>query len=86
MTFHFCLTCGSTVYWESEGFPGYIAVAIGKNLPSEFPRANNRGVGGVTPPLVLIAARPFAKADGEAGVIKTTGELHRKRGASHHLN
>jgi len=21
LTFHFCPTCGSTVYWESEGFP-----------------------------------------------------------------
>src|SRR5205823_12908899 len=29
LTFHFCPTCGSTVYWESEGFPGYVAVAIG---------------------------------------------------------
>ena len=23
LTFHFCPICGSTVYWESEGFPGY---------------------------------------------------------------
>ena len=22
LTFHFCPTCGSTVYWENEGFPG----------------------------------------------------------------
>jgi hypothetical protein len=29
VTFHFCPTCGSTVYGESEGFPGYVAVAIG---------------------------------------------------------
>ena len=21
MTYHFCPTCGSTVYWENEGFP-----------------------------------------------------------------
>jgi Glutathione-dependent formaldehyde-activating enzyme len=27
LTFHFCPTCGSTVYWEGEGFPGYVAVA-----------------------------------------------------------
>src|SRR5215467_104170 len=26
LTFHFCPTCGSTVYWEGEGFPGYVAV------------------------------------------------------------
>ena len=29
LTFHFCPTCGSTVYWEGAGFPGYVAVAIG---------------------------------------------------------
>jgi hypothetical protein len=29
LTFHFCPTCGSTVYWEGEGFPGYVAVGIG---------------------------------------------------------
>ena len=22
MTFHFCPTCGSTVFWENAGFPG----------------------------------------------------------------
>ena len=26
LTFHFCPTCGSTVYWEGQGFPGYVAV------------------------------------------------------------
>jgi hypothetical protein len=29
LTFHFCPICGSTVYWEGQGFPGYVAVAIG---------------------------------------------------------
>src|SRR5262249_33106500 len=29
LSFHFCPTCGSTVYWEGQGFPGYVAVAIG---------------------------------------------------------
>ena len=23
LTFHFCSVCGSTIYWEGEGFPGY---------------------------------------------------------------
>jgi hypothetical protein len=32
VTFHFCPTCGSTVYWEGQGFPGYVAVAIGSFL------------------------------------------------------
>jgi hypothetical protein len=37
VTFHFCPTCGSTVYWESEGFPGYVAVAIGNFADPNFP-------------------------------------------------
>ena len=36
----------------------------------EFPRADHRGVGGVTPPLGLLAARHAAQARGEAGVTK----------------
>ena len=52
LTFHFC----PTVYWQGEGFPGYVAVAIQLRRP-EFPRADHRGVGEVTPPLALLAAR-----------------------------
>jgi hypothetical protein len=37
LTFHFCPTCGSTVYWEGEGFPGYVAVAIGNFTDPNFP-------------------------------------------------
>ena len=37
ITFHFCPTCGSTVYWEGEGFPGYVAVAIGSFADPNFP-------------------------------------------------
>src|SRR6516162_5820086 len=37
LTFHFCPTCGSTVYWEGEGFPGYVAVAIGSFAEPNFP-------------------------------------------------
>jgi hypothetical protein len=37
LTFHFCPTCGSTVYWEGEGFPGYVAVAIGNFADPNFP-------------------------------------------------
>src|SRR4030088_703869 len=29
VTFEVCAVCGSTVYWEAEGFPGLIAVAVG---------------------------------------------------------
>ena len=37
VTFHFCPTCGSTVYWESESFPGYVIVAIGNFADPNFP-------------------------------------------------
>ncbi len=37
VTFHFCATCGSTVYWESESFPGYVVVAIGNFADPNFP-------------------------------------------------
>ena len=37
LTFHFCATCGSTIYWEGEGFPGYVAVAIGSFADPNFP-------------------------------------------------
>ena len=28
-TFRFCPTCGSTVYWELDGVPDVVAVAVG---------------------------------------------------------
>ena len=37
LTFHFCPTCGSTVYWEGQGFPGYVAVAVGTFADQNFP-------------------------------------------------
>ena len=37
LTFHFCPTCGATVYWEGEGFPGYVAIAIGTFADPSFP-------------------------------------------------
>ena len=43
LTFHFCPTCGSTVYWEGEGFPGYVAVAIGR--PSAWRSRGDKTVG-----------------------------------------
>ena len=33
LTFHFC----PTVYWQGEGFPGYVAVAIGGFADTTFP-------------------------------------------------
>ena len=37
MTFHFCPTCGSTVFWENAGFPGLVSVAIGNLADPSFP-------------------------------------------------
>jgi len=37
LTFHFCPTCGSTVYWENDGFPEYVSVAIGNLADPNFP-------------------------------------------------
>ena len=37
LTFRFCPVCGSTVYWTGEGFPGFVAVAIGTFADPDFP-------------------------------------------------
>ena len=37
VTFHFCPVCGSTVYWQSDGFPGLVVVAIGNLADPDFP-------------------------------------------------
>ena len=36
-TFHFCPTCGATVYWELDGMPGFVAVAVGAFADPGFP-------------------------------------------------
>ena len=75
LTFHFCPTCGSTVYWENTGFPGIITVAIGNFADPEFPPAGHRGVGRVTPPLGVLAARHTAQARCKAGVKEAASPL-----------
>jgi hypothetical protein len=65
---HFCPICGSTVYWEGEGFPGYVAVADRQLRRPKLPGTQHRGVGGVTPPVGLLATRYATHASGEAGV------------------
>ena len=35
--FHFCPVCGSTVYWELAGVPGFVAVAVGAFADPGFP-------------------------------------------------
>ena len=37
MTYHFCPMCGSTLFWENEGFPGHVTVAIGNFADPTFP-------------------------------------------------
>jgi hypothetical protein len=41
--FYFCPTCGSTVYWEAEAFPGMIAVAVGSFADPAFPAPKHSG-------------------------------------------
>jgi len=36
-TFHFCPTCGSTLFYMLEKFPGVVAVAIGAFADPNFP-------------------------------------------------
>jgi hypothetical protein len=36
-TFRFCPTCGSTVLWELDGLPGFVAVAVGAFADPGFP-------------------------------------------------
>ena len=36
-TFHFCPSCGATVYWEVDRMPDVVAVAVGAFADSKFP-------------------------------------------------
>jgi hypothetical protein len=36
-TFRFCPLCGSTVYWEAGGVPGFVTVAVGAFADPNFP-------------------------------------------------
>jgi hypothetical protein len=37
VSFHFCPTCGSTVYWELSGYPDLVAVALGMFADPAYP-------------------------------------------------
>lgn len=37
VTFHFCPTCGSTVYWELDGMPGSLVIAAGSFVDPQLP-------------------------------------------------
>ena len=70
LTFHFCPTCGSTVYWEGEGFPGYVAVAIGNFADPNFPAPSIAVWEETRHPWVSLPGRHAAQTRGEAGVTK----------------
>lgn len=36
-TFNFCAVCGSTVFWEATGVPGFVSVAVGAFADPHFP-------------------------------------------------
>jgi hypothetical protein len=36
-TFHFCATCGATVYYEIDGVPEVIAIPVGAFADVSFP-------------------------------------------------
>ena len=36
-TFSFCPRCGSTVFWEAAGLPGFVTVAVGAFADPAFP-------------------------------------------------
>jgi hypothetical protein len=75
LTFHFCPTCGSTVYCESEGFPGYVAVAIGNFADPSFPAPSiavweeSRTLGSRCPPTRRPGASP-SRGDKEPAVFR----------------
>jgi len=53
--FHFCPTCGSTVYWEAEAVPELIAVAVGAfadpiSRRPRFPSGRGGGIPGSSCP------------------------------------
>ena len=85
LTFYFCPTCGSTVYWESEGFPGYVAVAIGNFADANFPAPAIGVWEEIAPLLALFAARHTAQTHGEARMIKQPEKRTANFETSRHL-
>lgn len=37
VTFHFCPSCGSTIYYELEAFPDFVGIAVGAFADPSFP-------------------------------------------------
>jgi hypothetical protein len=77
VTFHFCPPCGSAVYWESEGFPGYVAVAIGNFADRNFPASTIAVWESHATHGSPCRQTNAAQARGKAGARKTIGDLLR---------
>jgi hypothetical protein len=77
MTYHFCPICGSTVFWENQGFPGHVTVAIGNFADPTFPRTDHRSLGGDKAPVGLFATQHTSQACVKAGIdpLKTECRL-----------
>ncbi len=63
VAFRFCPICGSTVYWEAEGFPNLIAVAVGSF-------ADSAGGLATLSPIARGVARLFGS------VLRVPGPIH----------
>jgi hypothetical protein len=37
VSFSFCPTCGSTLFWELSAYPGVLAIAVGAFADPQFP-------------------------------------------------
>lgn len=55
ITFHFCPSCGSTVYYELDAIPGFIAVPVGAFADPAFPPPRIAVYGSRAHPWVRIA-------------------------------
>jgi hypothetical protein len=69
VTFNFCPTCGSTGLLGERKFSWTRHCCHRKLRRPEFPGADRLGVGGVTPPLGLVAARYSAQRTAKQGCI-----------------
>jgi hypothetical protein len=68
VTFHFCPVCGSTVYWEAQGFRSFLVVAIGTFTDTTVPPPSIAVWKEARHPWVELPRRHGAEACGQAGM------------------
>jgi hypothetical protein len=61
--FHFCPTCGATVYWELEGLPGFVAVPVGAFADPSFAPPQVSVYGARRHPWVVMPALQIEELD-----------------------